>query len=138
MNDAGHERRIPRRLGALLAGMMAIVALSLATDAAMYASGVFPPRGLPMAASLWLLAVLYRFVYGVLGCHLAARLAPDRPMLHALSLGAVGLALGLVGVVVTRDRGPEFGPGWYSLAVLLIQVPCAWLGGRLGRARAAG
>jgi hypothetical protein len=42
------------------------------------------------------------------GSYLAARLAPDRPMQHALVLGAVGLALSIAGAVGTWNAGPEF------------------------------
>jgi len=97
----------------------------------MHATGVFPPQGEPMANALWALATAYRVVYGVAGCYIAARLAPDRPMRHAMALGVVGLALSIAGAVVTWDRGPGFGPKWYPLALIAIAIPCAWLGGKL-------
>jgi hypothetical protein len=58
----------------------------------LHATGVFPPFGQPMADALFLLATAYRIVYGVAGCYLTARLAPDRPMRHALALGVVALS----------------------------------------------
>jgi hypothetical protein len=76
-----------RSIGAVLAGFVAIVVLSLGTDAALHASGVFPPWGQPMGDALFLLATAYRIVYGVAGSYIAARLAPDRPMPPALALG---------------------------------------------------
>jgi hypothetical protein len=42
-----------------------------------------------MADALLLLATAYRTVYGVAGSDLAARLAPGRPMAHALALGVL-------------------------------------------------
>ena len=60
-----------------------------------------------------------------------ARLAPDRPMLHALLGGVIGLVLSTVGAVVTLNRGPAFGPHWYPLALMVTALPCAWLCGRL-------
>ena len=135
-------RRILRRIGAVLAGLLAIVILSSATDMALHATGVFPPSGQPMADALFLLATAYRIVYGVAGSYLAARLAPDRPMQHALALGVVGLAISTAGAVATWNAGPAFGPKWYPLAVIAIALPCAWAGGRLRemqvRARAGG
>ncbi len=66
----------------------------------------------------------------MLGCYIAARLAPDRPMRHAWrSAGRRG--------PFHRGRGGDvggFGPAWYSLAVIAISLPCAWVGGRLGAA----
>ncbi len=122
-------RRALRRIGAVLVGFLAIVILSTATDMALHATGVFPPWGQSMADALFLLALAYRIVYGVAGCYMAARLAPDRPMQHALALGAVGLVLSTAGAVAMWDAGPP----WYSLAVIAIAMPCAWAGGRLRR-----
>jgi hypothetical protein len=124
-------RRILRRIGAVLAGLLAIIILSSATDMALHATGVFPPSGQPMADALFLLATAYRIVYGVAGGYLAARLAPDRPMQHALTLGVVGLAISIAGAVATWNAGPAFGPKWYPLALIALALPCAWAGGRL-------
>jgi hypothetical protein len=52
-------------------------------------------------------------------------------MLHALAGGAVGLALSMVGAGVTWNRGPDFGPHWYPLALVATALPCAWVGGKL-------
>ena len=135
MSGSPAPRRRLRRVGAVLAGLLAIFVLSLGTDATLHATGVFPPWGQPMSDGLFLLATAYRIVYGILGCYLAARLAPDRPMAHALALGAVGLALSIAGAATTWNRGPEFGPRWYPLAVIAIAMPCAWAGGKLLEAR---
>ncbi len=120
-----------RRIGAVFAGLLVILIITTVTDIAMHATGVFPPPGEPMATSLWLLATAYRIVYGVAGSYIAARLAPDHPMRHALALGVVGLVLSIAGAVVTWDKGPGFGPHWYPLALVAIAMPCAWLGGKL-------
>jgi hypothetical protein len=108
--------------------LLAIFVLSTATDVALHATGVYPPWGVRMSDALFLLALAYRIVYGVAGCYIAARLAPDRPMLHALVLGAVGVVFSTAGAVVMWDAGPA----WYSLGVIAIAIPCAWAGGKLG------
>jgi hypothetical protein len=120
-----------RSIGAVLAGFVAIVILSIGTDMALHAAGIFPALGRPMSDALFLLATAYRTVYSVAGCYLAARLAPDRPMAHALALGIVGVAVSTVGAVVTWNRGPEFGPHWYPLSLIVLAMPCAWVGGKL-------
>jgi hypothetical protein len=127
LGDPHGPRRTLRRIGAVLAGFLAIFVITTATDIVMHATGVFPPFGQPMADSLFLLATAYRIVYGVAGCYIAARLAPDRPMQHALVLGGVGLVLSVVGAVVMWDAGPA----WYSIAIVAIVLPCAWVGGKL-------
>ena len=141
MTETHRPRLILRRIGAVLAGFLAIFILSIATDVALHATGVFPPWGQPMSDALFLLATAYRIVFGVVGCYIAARLAPDRPMQHALALGVVGFAVSILGAVATWDRGPAFGPHWYPVAIIAITMPCAWTGGRLRvmqlRARAA-
>jgi hypothetical protein len=125
------RRRLWRSIGAVVAGLLAIVILSTATDMVLHATGVFPPFGQPMSDALFLLATAYRIVYGIAGCYIAARLAPDRPMQHALVLGVVGVVISTAGALATWNRGPAFGPKWYPLAVVAIALPCAWAGGKL-------
>jgi hypothetical protein len=127
-----------RSVGAVVAGLLAIVILSTATDLALHTSGVFPPAGDPMADSLWLLATAYRVVYGIVGCFLAARLAPDRPMQHAMALGIVGVVISTAGAIATRGKGPGYGPDWFAFGLIAIALPSAWIGGRLHAIRAAG
>src|SRR5262245_1770630 len=134
MNDKQLHRVSSNRLrnaGAVLAGLCAIFVLSLGTDAALHASGVFPPWGEPMADSLFVLATAYRIIYGVAGGYISARLARERPMKSAWMLGFVGLALSIIGAAATWNKGPEFGPKWYPLALVVTAVPCAWAGGKL-------
>ena len=126
-----------RSVWAVIAGLVVIVVLSTATDLALHATGVYPPIGQPMSGGRFLLALGYRFVFGVAGCALAARLAPSRPMRHALILGGVGVLLSTAGAIATWGRGPEFGPPWYPLALIAITMPSAWLGGVLGGRRGA-
>lgn len=126
---------ILRSLGAVVAGLLIIFALSLATDVVMHATGVFPPWFQPMAGPLWVFALGYRSVYAVLGSYMTARLAPSNPLKHAMLLGVIGVVLSAAGVAATWNGGPEYGPKWYSLALVASALPCAWLGGRLGSKR---
>ena len=131
MSEMHHPRRVLRRIGAVLAGLLATIILSLGTDVVLHATGVFPPWGQPMADALLLLATAYRTVYGVTGSYIAARLAPDRSMAHALALGVAGLAASIAGAVATWNGGPAFEPKWYPLALIALAMPTAWAGGRL-------
>lgn len=130
-------RRPARSAAALLAGFVLIVALSTVTDLALHGTGVFPPEGQAMANGLWALATVYRVAFGIAGCWLAARLAPERPMWHAMALGWVGVALSTFGTVATWNMGPEFGPKWYPIGLVLTALPSAWVGGKLHRPRSA-
>jgi hypothetical protein len=125
------NKKTLRSIRALLVGFVAVVILSIGTDVALHATGVFPALGQPMSDALFLLATVYRTIYGVVGSYITARLAPDRPMQHALVGGLVGLALSTVGAAATWNRGPAFGPHWYPLALIVLAMPTAWAGGRL-------
>ncbi len=127
MTETRRPRRTLRQIGAVLAGLLAIFAVTTVTDIVLHATGIFPPWGQPMSSALFLVALAYRIVYGVLGCYIAARLAPDRPMRHAVALGVVGVVLSTAGAVAMWEAGPA----WYSLAVIGIALPCAWVGGKL-------
>lgn len=70
--------------------MLAVVALDTGIDAVMHASGVYPPLGQPMAATLFQRTMAYRTVDGIAGSYIAARFAPRRPMPHTLILGRLG------------------------------------------------
>jgi len=131
MNEAQSPRRLGRSLVALLAGMFAGILLSLGTDYVLHAIGLFPALGQPVSGPLLLLATVYRTVYGVVGAYITARLAPNQPMMHALVLGMLGFIVSIVGAVVTWNMGPAYGPHWYPVALVLLAIPTAWLGGKL-------
>jgi hypothetical protein len=131
MSETHPPRGIGRSIAALLAGFLFVIILSLCTDVVLHATAVFPPWGQPVAGSLLLLATAYRIVYGVAGNYIMARLAPGRPMQHALVGGVIGVALSSIGAAATWNRGPAFGPHWYPLALVALAMPQAWLGGKL-------
>lgn len=131
MSEAQPERRILRSIGAVLAGLVIGIALSVGTDAAMSAIGVLPPLGKPGTSGPLLVATIYRTIYGVLASYVAARLAPYRPMLHAMVLGVLDFVVSIAGVVFTWNKGAEYGPHWYPIALVILALPAAWLGGKL-------
>ena len=128
MSETQPARSIGRSIGALLAGFVVVVILSLGTDLALQKAGIFPPLGQIMSNPLFLLATAYRTVYSVVGSYLTARLAPNRPMGHALVGGAIGLVLSTVGALATWNK--DLGPHWYPLALVVTALPCAWVGGK--------
>jgi hypothetical protein len=125
------ERHTLRSIGAVVAGLLFIFIVTTIVDVVLHATGVFPPWGKPMSDALFGVATAYRIVISVAGCYLAARLAPDRPMAHALWLGVIGVVLSAIGAAVTWNKGAAFGPHWYPLLLVVISVPCAWIGGKL-------
>ena len=131
MSETNRLIRILQSLGAVFAGILAGIILSLGTDVALHAVGVFPPWDQPAGNLPLLLATVYRTVYGVAGAYITARLAPSRPMRHALALGATGFAVSIVGAAATWNAGPAFGPHWYPLALVVLAIRTAWMGGKL-------
>ena len=138
MTEKERPRRTLRSIGAVFAGLLFIFIVTTIVDVVLHATGVFPPWGKPVSDALFGLATAYRIVISIAGCWIAARLAPSRPMGHALALGAVGVVLSAIGAAVTWNKGPEFGPHWYPLLLVVISIPCGWAGGKLfdiGRVR---
>ena len=124
-------KKILQSIGAVIAGAVISILLEVGTDAAMRAVGIFPKAAGSMSDALFVLATAYRTIYGVLGAYITARLAPNRPMMHALILGALGTVASAAGAVAMWDRMPEIGPRWYALVLIVLALPSAWLGGKL-------
>jgi hypothetical protein len=95
MKETQRSRRIGRSIGALLIGIFAGAILSFGTDELLHIAGIFPALGQPMNDALLLIATAHRTVYNVVGSYIVARLAPNRPMQHAMASGVVSLVLGL-------------------------------------------
>lgn len=127
------SRSLLRRVMPSIAGFVLIAVLSNGTDEVLRALGVFPPFYLRMSNALFALATAYRFVFSVAGCALAARLS-DRPVRAAYALGGIGVVLSSLGLIANLVK-PEIGPLWYPAALVLMTLPCAWLGGKLGAQR---
>lgn len=127
-------RRLGRSVWAVFAGFLLVVVLSVGTDAVLHLLHIFPPSGAAMSNGLFALATIYRTIYGVVGSYTTARLAPRRPMLHAMVGAILGTIVGTVGAVVTWNH-TELGPHWYPLALIATAFPCAWIGGRIREAQ---
>jgi uncharacterized membrane protein len=118
-----------KSIWAIAAGVIFIIVVTTLVDIILHVAGVFPPMDQPLNDSLALLATSYRTVISVAGAWLTARLAPDKPMKHAMNLGYVGVILGLVGVLATWNKG--LGPRWYPIALVVLAIPQCWAGGKL-------
>lgn len=122
--------RVGRSILAVIAGIVATFALSYGTDAILMATGALPTDGrLPMYGSELLVALIliYRIVYSVIGCYVAAWLAPYKPMTHAVVLGVIGF----LGAMGGAFAGADLAPAWYSWGIVVFALPAAWLGGKL-------
>jgi hypothetical protein len=124
-----------RSAAALLAGLITIFVLSIGTDVFLEKNGYLTTAAFSRNAT-WVLALvlLCRILYFILGGFLAARLAPSRPMRHALIIGGVGVVLNVLGAVMTWDATPHA----FSLSLILLAFVCSWLGGKLAGGRRDG
>ncbi|HEX2779821.1 MAG TPA: hypothetical protein VHM30_10000, partial [Gemmatimonadaceae bacterium] len=121
--DGTPSRRRGRGTLAVLAGLVLNVVLGLGIDAILHATGVFPPWGQAMDDRLFALAAAYRIAIGIASGWLVARLAPDRPVKHAVILGVIGTIISAAGAAATWNRGAEFGPHWYPVLLTLSAIP---------------
>jgi hypothetical protein len=124
-------KNILQSIGAVIAGAAISILLEVGTDAAMRAMGIFPKAEGSMSDALFALATAYRTIFGVLGAYITARLAPSRPMMHVLILGALGTVAAAAGAIAMWNKMPEIGPRWYALVLIVLGLPSAWLGGKL-------
>lgn len=122
------NKKVFKSIGAVLAGIVMGAALSIGTDFTLAALRIFPPvesrSFLPWMLGL---ALFYRSVYTVASGYITAMLAPQRPMRHVVILGIVGILVSAGGVVA----GWNLSQHWYPIALVIIALPCAWLGGKL-------
>lgn len=117
-----------KSIGAVIAGFALLVILSMITDSILEKTGVMKTQ--PFSDNpVWLIViiVLYRTVFNTLGCYLAARLAPNNPMKHAIILGVIGVVLTIAGLIAMWDIPPR----WYPVSLIVLTLPAAWLGGRM-------
>ncbi len=117
-----------KSIGAIIAGFATGAVLSIITDIILQKAGVMKTE--PFVENpVWLIAIiiLYRTVFNTLGCFLTARLAPNKPMKHAIILGIIGVVLTIVGLIAMWDIPPR----WYPISLIILTLPSAWLGGRM-------
>ena len=129
-NERGTYMNLLKGIGAILAGIIFIVVSHTGTDFVLERLGVFPPpeQGFHIT---WMVmtATIYRSIYTIAGGYITAALAPDPPMRYVMILGIIGIALSTLGAIVTIPI--RLGPAWYPIALILLSLPCVWLGGKL-------
>jgi hypothetical protein len=114
-----------RSIVAVTTGLVLVAGFGLGTDALLRLTAPGGAAGVTGEVVLLMTAALGA-LYAVCGCYLAARLAPSRPMLHALGLGLLVLALAATTAAVRDGR-----PAWHHAVALPLILPAAWFGGRL-------
>src|SRR5690606_24757702 len=97
-----------KSIGAVIAGFFSLVILSVITDSILEKASIIKTD--PFVENpVWLIAIiiLYRTIFTTFGCYLTARLAPNKPMRHALILGVIGVVLTIVVLIAAWDIPPR-------------------------------
>lgn len=124
------EKPIPRPFksyAAVLAGFIVTITMTSLTDMLFRQLRIFPNGEGGMSNGLFGLALLYRVFFNVFGCYIAAKLAPYYPTRHAIALGVIITIASSLGAYKMWGMGPA----WYSIADIVIAIPCAWIGGKM-------
>ena len=121
---------ILRGIGAIIAGVVFIVVTHSLTDLILEKLGIFTPpsQGLHIT---WMVvtATIYRSLWTIGGGYVTAALAPNPKMRWVIILGIIGTILGTIGAAVTIPM--KLSPAWYPIALVVLALPCVWLGGKL-------
>ncbi|TGG91699.1 hypothetical protein E4656_14990 [Natronospirillum operosum] len=125
-------RTVSRSIGAVVGGLLVTAIPATLIDILLESTGVFPPpdQGLHVT---WMIvvALFYRTLFMVAGAYLTALIARQKPMLHCLILGTIGMLITLIGMSVMIDRAPL----WFPVTLMLLIYPSVWLGGVLADRR---
>lgn len=119
-----------RSIGAVLAGLILSIILSVGIDTILEQTGVFPhiKDGLFITWQL-ALAATYRTLIAVLAGFTTAHLSKTNRARNVKILAIIGLIVNALGIVAGIKLG--LGPVWYPIVLTILIVPAVMLGGKL-------
>lgn len=123
------DKNLLKSIGAILAGVLTIVVLSILTDTVLEHIGFFPPptKGL-FDQKLLFIALFYRTIFAFLGGFVTARLAPSKPMRLVIILLVIGTVMGILGVI----GGWNLSQHWYPISLVFTSFAGVLIGGKVG------
>ena len=126
----GHYKHELKNVWAVVTGILVGVFLSLFTDFILEKIGVFPDpsKGLFVTWML-ILATIYRSIYTGLGGYTTAVLSATNPKRNVWILGSIALAVNFIAIIATWNM--NLGPHWYPIALTILALPSALIGGWL-------
>jgi hypothetical protein len=123
-----------RSVLAVVVGFVVTLVASVGTDGVLM---LLLPHSIieaqPPPAGLLVGIAFYCFVYAILGAYVTAVIARRAEVRHALVLGGVALAIGIVmtlPVFLGKSSEPQM-PAWYVVLTLAQVLPATALGGYL-------
>lgn len=120
------EKSTFRSIAAVVAGVLAILFAAKIMDVVLYNLHVY--RGATFDERTALVASAHRLLITIAGGWLTARLAPGKPIRHALILGVVDTAMNLFGAAMWDQN---YGPIWFPIWLAVLAIPECWLGATL-------
>ena len=121
------RQNIFKSIGVILLGFIVNALLSIITDFLLESIGVLPnpDRGLFQTWAI-ILVLFYRGIYMIVAGFIVARLAPAKPLLHAIVLGMIGITITII--AVSSSSFADKAPLWFGYLLAGITIPCLWLG----------
>lgn len=113
-------KNILKSVGAVFAGMLVIIILSVVTDQILEQGKIF--ASIPLV-----LALVYRTVFAILGGYVTAMLAPSKHMKHVVVLTVIGSILGTLGALANWGKSDE----WYPILLVVFSFFAVLAGGKL-------
>jgi hypothetical protein len=126
--SASEQPALIRHIIPVVVGGFVTLLLTVVTDSSLAAHGLLPSLDRPVfeTGPLALIAG-YRGLFTIVGCHVAARLAPrGNPRIrYALALGGVLFAMSVAGASTIWGKVPM----WFALSGIALTIPYAIIGG---------
>ena len=121
-----------KSIGACALGFFSVAIFSVATDALLENTNIFPAyHALHIAGTTapWMLvvALIHRCIYTIFGGYIIAKLAPSKPMKHVIIVAIIGTILATLGTISNWNLGNH----WYPILLVVTAFPCMWLGAKL-------
>ncbi|MGD1070413.1 MAG: hypothetical protein ABSB15_09755 [Bryobacteraceae bacterium] len=125
--------RILRTIASVILGYVAIGVLVFGTDQ-IFAAVVPGFKSLAiLPLYYYAISLITDSVYSLFGGWLCARLAPARPMLHAITLIVCGEVIGIGTQVMLWNTVPH----WFGLSLVVLFAPAVWIGAKLVKSSGA-
>ena len=116
-----------KSIGVIILAFMINALLSITTDFLLESIGILPkPENGLFETWAILLVLFYRAAYTILTGFIIAKLAPVKPMLHAMILGTIALIITLP--AVSNPSFAEKSEMWFGYALLALIFAYLWLG----------
>jgi len=124
------NKKIFKSIGAIVAGFVTVVILSIGTDFLLESIGVFPTGQIIFTTWMLIVAFLYRSIYTIIGGYVTAKLSSNS-MRDVIILGIIGTVAGIAGAIA----GWNLSSHWYPIALAATGFLFTWIGGKLNNRR---